>query len=80
MTQEYASTGRMYNDAENTPVPFPAYRCPSTATEKRGETDKGQKLTYNHRCKLTTDHKDTDHVCICSRSWPHVDDIPSVST
>lgn len=36
MAQNYASAGRTYGDEERTPVPFPAYRCKSTAKEKRG--------------------------------------------
>ena len=65
MTQNHASTGRTYLDKANTPVPFPAYRCKATAAES-------ERLGRTHLCKLTVDHADEKHVCICGREWEPV--------
>lgn len=64
MTQPHASTGRTYKDREQTPVPYPAYRCRATAAEsdRPGRT---------HLCKITADH-DGPHRCICGRDWEPV--------
>lgn len=68
----YPETRRTYGDEEKTPVPFPAYRCKSTAVEKRSKDNPA--LTYTHRCKITIDHGG-DHRCVCGKKWPHVDDV-----
>lgn len=66
MAQDFATTGRLYND-NLTPVPFPAYRCPSTARDT-------SRKAHTHLCKITVDHAD-DHECICGKGWPKADDL-----
>lgn len=65
MSQSHASTGRVYADKNDTPVPFPAYRCKATATEsdRPGRT---------HLCKIEVDHAAEKHVCICGKEWEPV--------
>lgn len=65
--QQHAATGRTYQDG--TPVPFPSYRCPSTAKAIRSETS-----TYTHACKSASDH-DGPHRCVCGTTWDRVDDL-----
>lgn len=65
------STGRVYGDAEKTPVPFPHYRCKATAADLR---DNGMRLT--HFCKVTVDH-DGLHRCICGKAWEPVSAVAS---
>jgi hypothetical protein len=60
------STGRRYGDKEQTPVPFPAYRCRAHAIDPRPHAPHS---SLTHRCKVTADHGG-DHVCICGKTWP----------
>lgn len=62
MAQEHASTGRVYGD--HTPVPYPVYKCKSTAVEKR----EIKPSTYTHTCKKHVDHEGK-HKCICDKEW-----------
>lgn len=59
------TTGRVYGDAEKTPVPFPAHRCRATATEPRPHAPHS---TLTHACKVASDH-DGEHYCICGKRW-----------
>lgn len=59
------TTGRVYGDREQTPVPFPAYRCRATATEPRPHAPHS---TLTHACKVASDH-DGEHYCICGKRW-----------
>jgi hypothetical protein len=59
------TTGQVYGDKENTPVPMPRYRCKSTAAETRPHAPHS---TLTHPCKLAVDH-DAGHRCICGRTW-----------
>lgn len=65
--QDYAKTGRVYGDKEQTPVPFPSYRCKSTARDTT-------KLAHTHLCKIGIDH-DGDHACLCGKGWPKDNDL-----
>lgn len=58
-----AGKAMTYGDAtDTTPVPRRTYRCKATARE-------ADKLGHTHPCKLTTDHKDDTHRCICGKTW-----------
>lgn len=57
-------TGLRYG-GDDTPVPRKTYRCKATAAEP-------DKLAHTHPCKLTADHDETDHVCICGKRWEPV--------
>lgn len=61
-----APAGRKYGDREQTPVPHPSDRCPTTATEDRPHAPHS---TLTHPCKLSAGH-DEDHRCICGKTWP----------
>lgn len=69
MSGVFASTGRLYGDRQQTPVPFPAYRCKSTARDT-------SKAAHTHLCKITVDHKG-DHRCICSKAWKQLAEVVS---
>lgn len=69
----FASTGRTYGDRERTPVPFPHYRCKSTAVQKR----EAAHSTLTHNCKLTVDHSD-GHRCICGKAWERLEKVVGV--
>lgn len=64
MSNEHASTGRVYKDKEHTPVPFPVYRCKATAAES-------ERLGRTHHCKVGVDHAGA-HRCICGKEWEPV--------
>lgn len=66
----HASTGRTYSDTEQTPVPFPAYRCKATVTVR---SQHYHQVLRKHLCKITIDH-DQEHACICGYEWPKVGD------
>lgn len=58
-----------YGDAtEMTPVPRRTYRCPSTARDTT-------KTAHTHPCKLTVDHAEEEHACICGKGWPRADKV-----
>ncbi|MFG6277960.1 hypothetical protein [Microbacterium sp. S16(2024)] len=59
-------TGRTYGDREQTPVPHPANRCPTTATEDRPHAPHS---TLTHACKVEVGHEG-DHRCVCGKTWP----------
>lgn len=67
------STGRVYGDAEKTPVPFPHYRCKATATDKR---EHAPHSTLTHGCKVTVDHGGP-HRCICGKQWEPLSAVAS---
>lgn len=54
--------------ADNERVPYPPYRCPSSARDT-------SKLAHTHLCKRHIDHEEDKHVCICGKSWPRVDSL-----
>lgn len=59
------STGRFYGRGKTDPVPFPAYRCKATATEKR---EHATHSTLTHHCRTEVDHGG-EHTCICGLTW-----------
>lgn len=59
------STGRKYGDREQTPVPFPRYRCTTTIADERPHAPHS---TLTHPCKLAVDHEGS-HRCICGKTW-----------
>lgn len=50
------------------PVPYPAYRCRSTARNTA-------MLAHTHLCKRHVDHEEEKHVCICGKGWPRADSL-----
>ncbi|MGZ0067831.1 hypothetical protein [Microbacterium arborescens] len=56
------NTDRRYADSQQTPVPYPSYRCKA----KAHAPGKGA-----HACKLHADHSG-EHRCVCGRRWEPV--------
>lgn len=57
--------GTPYEYRDGTPVSRRTYRCRATAKEP-------DKLGHTHLCKLTTDHAEKAHRCICGKVWEPV--------
>lgn len=50
---------------DKTPVPRRTYRCPATAKD-------ATRLDHTHPCKLTVDHDEAAHQCVCGKQWEPV--------
>lgn len=61
----FPNSGRTYDDALRTPVPYPAYRCKASASER---SPHNHQVLRKHLCKITVDHTG-DHACLCGKTW-----------